>query len=155
MLPASELRGGLKRDQGGPFSASLRLFLLAEERAIPCFRRVGGKIFRAVDNYSLTKGRWPFESKCIKHAVCRSSDAKNTIVCNGVPKFDKTTVLSLKPRRAVTFFRKESNQRFARGYTPLTPAVCSATRQSEQSSVAVEGGATRTGDHGVNWLAAS
>ena len=74
---------------------------------------------------------------------------------------------------AVTFFRKESMQRLARGFAslacrlgrcstfatgkqhPLTPAAYTATRQSEQSSVAVEGGATRTGDHGVNWLAAS
>ena len=42
-LPAPELRGGLQRDQGGPFAASLRLFLLAEERAIPCPRRGIGK----------------------------------------------------------------------------------------------------------------
>ena len=95
---------------------------------------------------------------------------KNTIASNGIPEFDKTTVLSLKPRRAVTFFRKESNQRFARGYAslacrlgrcstfatgkqhPLTPAAYSATRQSEQSSVAVEGGAARTGDHGAGCL---
>ena len=118
----------------------------------------------------MLKGRWPFELNCIEHAVCRSSAAKNTIASNGISNIDKTTVLSLKPRRAHTFFPEESMQRLAGGFAslacrlgrcstfatgkqhPLTPAVCSATRQSEQSSVAVEGSAARTGDHGVGCL---
>ena len=158
----------MQRDQGGSFAASLCLFLLAEERDSPCFRRGGGKIFRAVNNCSPTKGRWLFESKCIEHAVCRLIAAKNTIAGNGVPEkglgpSKKGHFAQAQNRSflsgAVTFFRKESMQRLARGYTslacrlgrcstfatgkqhPLTPAVYTATRQSEQSSVAVEGGA--------------
>ena len=122
----------------------------------------------AVGNHLSTKGRWPFGLKCIEHAVCRSIAVKNTITSNGIP--EKALGPSKKGHFAQaqnrsflsgfpTFFRKESMQRFARGFAslacrlgrcstfatgkqhPLTPAAYSTTRQSEQSSVAVEGGA--------------
>ena len=105
---------------------------------------------RAVDNRLPTKGRWPFGLKCIEHAVCRSIAVKNTITSNGIPEkalgpSKKGHFAQAQNRSflsgAVTFFPEESMQRLARGYTPLTPAAYTATRQSEHSSVAVEGGA--------------
>ena len=94
MLPTSELRGGLQRNQDGSFAASLCPFLLAEERASTCFRRGGGGLPQS--------------------AYADSSLQEGAISPN--------------------------------------PAACSATRQSEQSSVAVEGDAARTGDHGADCL---
>ena len=90
-----------------------------------------------------TKSRWLFESKYIEHAVCRSSCEEYH--CKQWYSRKSPWLFFEEPRAFLsgfpTFFRKESMQRFARGFAPLTPAAYSTTRQSEQSSVAVEGGA--------------
>ena len=59
------LRGGLQRNQGGSFAASLCLFFLAEEK-LPALDGAAGKVG---NNCLPTKSRWLFESKYIEHAV--------------------------------------------------------------------------------------
>ena len=62
-------------------------------------------------------------SVCLFRAGCTRIFLLSFIFCPFLPNFFLSTSfhLSLRPRRASTFFRKESRQRFAKGLRPFEP----------------------------------